>query len=265
MKIYTEPNVILIAKPQIYWSGIREYLSRQGCENGWTELPKLSPETLRKDFESGSLIPEFCGRMCYQSFGNKQGRKTNQEYITNIIESGHGSILEHANWTFLVTQASRGFTHEMVRHRAGFAYSQESTHFIDYTKEENWSLCLDPNIGHSESLEMQLTAMRSYRTYGIIYKGLIEKGYKKKEACSMARQELPIGMESKLAFTANARALRHFIENRCNAHNVSEIRKVALKVLEILKKEAPAIFNDFKVYYSYQDNSYTAISSKRKI
>lgn len=60
----------------------------------------------------------------------------------------------------------------------------------------------------------------------------------------MARQDLPTGIESKLCFTANARALRHFVEYRGHSGNVLEIRMVALEVLKVMKVEAPAIFED---------------------
>lgn len=247
MKIFTKPKVTLIAQPILLSTGVTEFLRSETTLDpldAWTHEDKVLPN-------DAELLPEFCGRMCYGSFGSKQGRKTNKGYLENIIKQGHGSVLEHSNFTFLVTQASRGFTHEMVRHRAGFAYSQESTHFIDYTDPMNWSLCIDGNMANIDpaiTLQMIDKAKEAFKEYGRVYTFLRDiQQVPKKQACSMARQILPTGIESKIAFTANARALRHFIEYRCNKHNVLEIAEVAYQVADILKKRVPNLFDDIEL------------------
>src|SRR5438034_11227619 len=55
----------------------------------------------------------------------------NQAYIGHILEVGHGSVLEHAVWNLIITGVSRSFTHELIRHRAGFGYSQLSQRYVD--------------------------------------------------------------------------------------------------------------------------------------
>ncbi|KKK63349.1 hypothetical protein LCGC14_2995190, partial [marine sediment metagenome] len=57
-------------------------------------------------------------------------REGNQPHIKNILDSGHGSVLEHASATFAFRNVSRVFTHEIVRHRAGWAFSQESLRYV---------------------------------------------------------------------------------------------------------------------------------------
>src|SRR5215471_2311208 len=80
--------------------------------------------TWQTDTEVGAeKLAEMAGRVCYMSYG--KGRKTNKEFIGHIIEVGHGSVLEHGVWSFLVTGVSRSFTHELIRHRH-FSYSQLS-------------------------------------------------------------------------------------------------------------------------------------------
>ena len=78
---------------------------------------------------AAEILAEIAGRTCYMSFG--KGRKSNQEYIDNILVSKHGSVLEHAVWCLLITGVSRALTHELVRHRAGFGYSQLSQRYVD--------------------------------------------------------------------------------------------------------------------------------------
>jgi len=58
---------------------------------------------------------------------------------------------------------------------------------------------------------------------------------------------LPNATETKIFVTANARALRHFVEMRANEHAEVEIRKVAAKVLRLLQADAPHLFGDYEI------------------
>jgi len=122
MRILTKPKVYLIARPQIVESGIEAFLKDQ----------KLDWPTPTEGVKDAERLVEICGRNCYMSYGNKAGSKTNKRYIQNLLgrnDDGtfkpgpaHGSVCEHPNWTFLVVGAGRGFSHEQVRHRSGWAY-----------------------------------------------------------------------------------------------------------------------------------------------
>src|SRR5512136_153934 len=96
---------------------LKAFLDDEGCAfTTDTEVP-------------AEVLAEAAGRTCYLSFG--KGRKTNAEYLEHIVASHHGSVLEHAVWNFLVTGISRSLTHELIRHRAGWAYSQLSQRYVD--------------------------------------------------------------------------------------------------------------------------------------
>jgi thymidylate synthase (FAD) len=57
------------------------------------------------------------------SFGPNRTKNCDiDKYINHIRESRHGSILEHASYTFLFYGVSRSLTHELVRHRVGTAF-----------------------------------------------------------------------------------------------------------------------------------------------
>jgi thymidylate synthase (FAD) len=88
----------------------------------WSETTAATP---------AERIVEFAGRVCYMSFGSKQSSKSNAEYIANLIRNGHESVLEHAVWTFAISGISRAFTHQLVRHRVGFSFSQLSQQYHD--------------------------------------------------------------------------------------------------------------------------------------
>jgi len=151
--------------------------------------------------------------------------------------------------TFLATKVSRGFTHEMVRHRAGFAYSQESTHYINYGPDTGLINVPETFNQFPELKEVfEAEAIKVFESYKLIYDKMRESGIDKKLACSTARQIMPTGIESKLVFTGNIRSLRHFINARANKYNVQEIRNVGLDVYDIMKDKAPNCFSDMERY-----------------
>jgi thymidylate synthase (FAD) len=191
------------------------------------------------------------GRVCYMSFG--KGRKTNAEYLSNIIGVGHGSVLEHGVWNFVFTGVSRSFTHELVRHRAGFGYSQLSQRYVDESTAdfvEPDCIADDPEL-HAIWLE---SIRQSHEAYCRLVEGLARTfesepsgTLRRKLARQAARSVLPNATETKIFVTANARALRHFIELRANEHAETEIRAVAVKVLRLMQKEAQNIFGDYTI------------------
>ena len=122
MKIIREPKVYLLGKQVIDETFLEKFLKDH----------HFSWET-DSDVPSEKLC-EIAGRLCYLSYG--KGRKSNRDYIRHLLEVGHGSVLEHAVWNFLITGVSRSLTHELVRHRIGFSYSQLSQRYVDETETD---------------------------------------------------------------------------------------------------------------------------------
>ncbi len=260
MNVLTDPKVYLVGRSAIDTSAVQQFLSDEGT--AWTT-----------DTENGSeLIAEMAGRVCYMSFGEKQGRRSNQDYLMNLIRMEHGSVLEHSVWNFIVTGVSRSFTHELIRHRAGFAYSQLSQRYVDESEAdfvEPDVIAGDPDL-HDIWLESVTRSHEAYRKLADGLSELIERDYpdmkrrdKRKRAREAARSVLPNATETKMFFSANARALRHFIEYRGAPDAEPEIRKVALKVLEIMKDESPSIFGDYELESLPGGGSSTATEHKK--
>src|SRR5574341_303930 len=111
--------VYVLSRPQLDWSSIHRFASDHGLQ---FELDSNS---------DSEMLVEMCGRVCYMSYG--KGRKTNREFCSHIIESGHHSVLEHANWTLLITGISRSCSHELVRHRH-FSFSHLSQRYVAHTQ-----------------------------------------------------------------------------------------------------------------------------------
>ena len=103
LKIVREPKVYLVGRQVTDEAALAKFLSDEHAT--WQTDTGVGAERLA----------EIAGRVCYMSYG--KGRKTNKEFIGHILEVGHGSVLEHGVWSFLVTGVSRSFTHELIRHR----------------------------------------------------------------------------------------------------------------------------------------------------
>lgn len=239
MNIIREPKVYLVGRQYVDENAVDRFLDDYGM-------------TWETDTEhGGEMLAEAAGRLCYLSYG--KGRKTNSEYLDNIIEMKHGSVLEHAVWNFVIAGVSRSFSHELVRHRAGWSYSQLSQRYVD----ESTANFIEPDvIAEDERLHaLWLRAVEaSHQAYLELVEGLMEKfkdmedrTQRRKLARQAARSVLPNATETMIFVSANARALRHFIEMRASEWAETEIRKVALEVLDIMKHEAPNMFADYEV------------------
>jgi thymidylate synthase (FAD) len=201
----------------------------------------------------GERLAEFAGRLCYMSQRNPAGRNT-REYLENIKKQGHGSVLEHANYSLLLEGVSRSLTHELVRHRAGFAYSQLSQRYVD---ESEANFVVPPAIIGDEALEKAWREQieGAQRSYVALVEQLMErygwvadKVHRRKMAREAARGVLPNSTETKIVVTGNARAWRTMLELRSSEGAELEIRRLAVTVLVLLQKEAPAFFSDFEIY-----------------
>src|SRR5439155_7763363 len=205
------------------------------------------------DSTDGERLAEFAGRLCYMSQHNP-AKRTTRDYLENIKKQGHGSVLEHANYSLLLEGVSRSLTHELVRHRAGFAYSQLSQRYVD---ESEASFVVPPAVAGDEALEgawrSQIESAQS--TYVALVAQLMErygwvtdKIHRRKMAREAARGVLPNSTETKIVVTGNARAWRTMLELRSSEGAELEIRRCAVAMLKLLQKESPAFFSDFEIY-----------------
>ena len=96
------------------------------------------------------------------------------------------------------------------------------------------------------------------------YKDEADKTLRRKLARQAARSVLPNASETKIFVTANARALRHFIELRANRHAEVEIRKLAVQILHIMQQEAPHLFGDYQLT-PLPDGTMEAATPHRKV
>jgi thymidylate synthase (FAD) len=204
-------------------------------------------------FESeGETLVEFAGRACYRSWApglnaNVRKVRTDQrEYFANILRSGHGSVLEHANYTFAIHNCSRVFTHELVRHRAGAAYSQESLRYVRLT---DLGVRIPPALEPLRKQVVELVErLEDFQVFAAEALDLDADGvpfHVKKEITSALRRLAPIGLSTDIVATWNIRTLRHIIEARTAPAAEEEIRLVFDQVAKLMVAEAPLLFQDF--------------------
>jgi len=234
MEIFRAPRVTLIARP--------EFVEPEHLRVQW-----------RGDSSPGERLAEFAGRICYMSQHNPANRST-AEYLENIKKQGHGSVLEHANYTLLLEGVSRSLTHELVRHRAGFAYSQLSQRYVD---ESDANFVVPPAVIGDTTLEAAWRDQveQAQRAYVSLVEKLMERYgwvpdrvHRRKMAREAARAVLPNATETKIVVTANARAWRTMLELRASEGAELEIRRAAIAMLRLLSCEAPGFFSDFEIY-----------------
>ena len=234
METFRAPRVTLIARPE------------------FLEPPHL-PVQWRGDASGGERLAEYAGRICYMSQANPAGRET-AEYLENIKKQGHGSVLEHAVYVLLLEGISRSCSHELVRHRAGFGYSQLSQRYVD---ESDAAFVVPPAVSGDVELERRWQEQVSVAQAAYVdavealmerYASIPDKIHRRKMAREAARSVLPNATEVKIVVSANVRAWRTMLELRTGEGAELEIRRLALEVLRVLHAEAPAFFSDFAVY-----------------
>jgi thymidylate synthase (FAD) len=234
MDIIRLPRITLLARPQF-----------------------VEPAHLKVDWKGdstdGEKLAEFAGRLCYMSQANPAHR-TSAEYLDNIKKQGHGSVLEHSVYVLLIEGISRSCSHELVRHRAGFGYSQLSQRYVD---ESHAAFVVPPAMLGDEKLEAawlaQVTAaqdayVRAVEDLMRRYEWVADKVHRRKMAREAARSLLPNATETKIVASANVRAWRTMLELRCGEGAEQEIRRMAVAVLRRLTAEAPRLFSDFEIY-----------------
>lgn len=232
--LFYEPRITVIARPAFV-------------------APEHLPVDYKGDSSDGERLAEFAGRLCYMSQKNPAGRTTH-EYLGNILKQGHGSVLEHANYSLLLEGISRSLTHELVRHRAGFAYSQLSQRYVD---ESHAAFVVPPAIIGDDALEARWKAQvdSAQAAYVALVEELMaryawvdDKVHRRKMSREAARGVLPNSTETKIVVTGNARAWRTMLELRSSEGAELEIRRMAVTVLRVMQGEAGGLFGDFEIY-----------------
>ena len=290
----TQIGIFKIAQTRVNWPEVNDWLKFLGVQLPLDVISQIGTNEAMDfiDLQMGAVSDEgcpsaigsdasaliaLCGKRCYASFevglnpNVSKIRTDHAEYITNVLKSGHGSVLEHATWSFAIENVSRVFTGEMNRHRAGVAISEASMRYIRFDdigftipdsikengvnepggSEDEESGQMDTSFTQKEDtralFDEAFSQMEQWNLdLGNIWK--IEEMTdftKKKQLTSMFRRIIGMGVSTGGVWTINARALRHILALRGSVHAEEEIFHVFSRIADIMIADEPLLFGDF--------------------
>lgn len=265
-------GVVMLAKPQVHLPGMRPFLEGFGDDldfGQYVDDPTPLPPAAQ--------LMKTAGQTCYASFGPQRTYNENaKRYFGNLSSSGHGSVYEHATFSFLLYGISRSNTHEIVRHRAGTAFSQLSQRFVsgkvlrfverpEYQSHPALHKRFEERIDRAaRDYEEIADELLSLQSDGDQLLSADAKTDRRKRVQQTARSVLPNEAETILILSANVRAWRHMIEMRTDLHAESEIRDLYFRVFLCLREVEPLLFEDYEVL-ELPDGTFGARTDWRKV
>ncbi len=265
------PGVVMISRPRTSLAGLGDFL--EGFDPALGFPAYIDDPTGLPD---SSQLCKTAGQVCYASFGPR--RTTNENaaaYFERLTSAGHGSVLEHANFSFLLYGISRSVTHELVRHRAGVGVSQVSQRYVsgsvlrfverpEYQDDPELHALFEERADRAAAeYEAMADRLLERQEKGV---ALLDAEYKtdaRKKVQQTARSVLPNETEAPMVFTGNVRALRHIIEMRADGHAESEIRNLAVRLFLCLATADPILFGDYELQ-SLPDGTFEVTTEHRK-
>lgn len=279
---FVEPQTYLIGFSTIAWDGFLQYLKDTGND----AFVEGAREALASGLSAGEVLCSFFAKLCYKSL--KLGDNANVERVRSIrdnlaatLRAGHLSVFEHVNLNFVVTNCSRVFTHELVRHRIGTAFSQTSGRYVrgdeiefvhdpilDAVKADIWNTVSAIESGYKRLCALSgidgFEAWCHAKGYAPNASGVREEWCRlasatgfdpdkampfalKKKLTSALRRILPNGQANEIGFSVNLRALRHTIQMRTHPEAEREIRRVFGQVFDLVRGKWSEMFADAKV------------------
>jgi thymidylate synthase (FAD) len=183
-------------------------------------------------------LPAMAAKLTHSKTKPEDLDKSSEKELLNILEHvmnlGHSSVIEHTCFSFAISDVSRSLTHQLVRHRIA-SYAQQSQRYVDL-KEPNY--VTPPTIKKDKTMKKAYdkTMLNIWNEYN----KLLDLGIPAEDS----RFVLPNAACTNIIVTMNARSLLNFFELRCCLHAQWEIRQLANKMLNEVKKIAPRIFKN---------------------
>lgn len=256
-----QPDVFTIGQTQFFVPEFQAWIEQNGFDDHMSDEAKTPLARLWKDVEDEDALErmiEFGGRHCYRAW---QSGRDRAEYIRNIIEMEHGSVLEHSSINWAIQGVSRSLSLELARHRVGIALSQESQRYVD---AKDIQFVVPPMVqflaggsmsNADEIVNFAQACERQREEYIRLQESIVAEIQRKtpniksltmikKRANEAARAHLPNAAETRLLWTTNMRLLRHFLWLRGGSGADLEIRRLANWLLARAQDAAPSVFHD---------------------
>lgn len=252
-----QPKVFLVSAPYIQTSAVRAWLDHIHADD-------YSPPTEATEAEKLVML---AGKRCYMAFDlnlNKnltRIRENTADYIRNILDSKHGSVLAHVHYTFAIEGLSRVCTAELNRHRIGVDrdepdISEGSQRFIRFD-DIPWTITASLLSSDSDPRELAelktltvcefenafIEAQQRYTRLEKLWAKYLSKNFaEKKRITSLLRRIIPMGVASGGLWTFSLRSLYAIFEQRTSPHAEEEILDIALQMLRVMREAEPSFF-----------------------
>ena len=164
-----------------------------------------------------------------------------QGLVRKVMESGHGSTIEHVNFTFAISGVTRALSHQLVRHRAGTAFDQQSQRYVSFKKRDNYTV--PDSIANGELPDdlagrFQRAIDENLDLYGQLLQAEVP--------AEDARFIFPNAMQTNLIMTVNLRQLIHMSGLRLCTMAQWEIRQLFKQIRHEVFRVSP-FFGSFLV------------------
>lgn len=272
------PKVYFVGATEVNYTQVDHYLK----DTNQTDFQSDVNDAISQGIPGGLILVSMFAKLCYKSLvvgknANITSTRSIENNIKNCFDVAHGSVFEHCQLNFLVTNCSRVFTHEQVRHRVGTAYSQTSGR---YCRLDKISFVKDPVLSPCDHLISSLLTQIETTVYlmechlGLRkppenYKYAKPTDYmtleqerlkwipdeskhnfeKRKQITSAIRRIVPNGQSNEIAISCNIRSLRHMIMTRTAREAEWEIRHVYYQIYLLMKDKWPLLFHGAKETY----------------
>lgn len=168
----------------------------------------------------------------YKKAGNE---KLRVRLFNELVKQGHGSVLEHASFTFGISGMSRACSHQLVRHRLG-AFNQQSQRYVNVGDEDYF--VVPPSLDEKKFKSVIKEVVAYYNSE---VSGLKSKGKSSERAQEDARFIIPNAGKTNVIWTTNLRNLIHVAHYRLCTRSQWEIRQMMGLISKEIDQKFPVI------------------------
>lgn len=192
---------------------------------------------------SPELLAAAAARLCYQDVSAvdllKNFSPEEVDHLLDVIlSSGHLSVVEHISFTFAIDGVSRVLTHQLVRHRVGVAFSQQSQRYATVREAE----CVVPHSIRADD-ELAVKVNVAMQAAMELYKRLLDAGVPNEDA----RYVLPQAIATRLVMTANLHALIQMYRLDACLRSQWEMRRLINALKREIRHISPRLARELKI------------------
>lgn len=155
------------------------------------------------------------------------------QFVERRMKTEHTSPLEFISFTFAISNVSKTMTHQLVRHRVGISFAQQSGRYTDPTESGVFKYVLPYHVTDEQRARIQHSVDESVAAY----QDMLNSGLDKEDA----RILLPQCLASNIMVKINFAALLHMADIRLCLMTQWEFRRVVAMMKNELNKNIPEI------------------------